>query len=157
MVSVIIAGHYRLELCKKRPGARSETKSTLMVLSHTASLLDKGFSSHHLPIGVVTNIIHIIQPWCVISVYPCQWLLGLLISSSEMWVWRKVLKTRKRLVCSIKYEVCWSKFCVKKYYCLCVCVCVCACVCMCVCVCVAKYFNCAVQMLWLVSNDLYAE
>ena len=44
------------------------------------------------------------------------------------------------------------------YVCVCVCVCVCECVCVYVCVCVCvKYFNCAVEILWLVLNDLRAE
>ena len=40
----------------------------------------------------------------------------LCIHCSEMWNWRKFLTTLKRLVCSKKYELCWSVFCGDKYF-----------------------------------------
>ena len=54
-------------------------------------------------------------------------------------------------------SVMWKYFGSVEIVCVCVCVCARARACVCVCVCVVKYSNCAVEIFWLVLNDLCAE
>ena len=68
----------------------------------------------------------------------------------------KILTTWKNLVCSIKYKVFWSKFCVEKYL-NCDKESLRFCRNMCDFVCVYVWNNCAVEILWLMLNDSCAE
>ena len=68
----------------------------------------------------------------------------------------KILTTWKRLVCFTKYKVFWSKFCVEKYF-NCDIEGLRFCRNMCDVVCVYVWNNCAVEILWLMLNDLCSE
>ena len=100
----------------------------------------------------------------LVEVRKKHWRRDFCTHCSETWIRRKLLTSWKRVVCSTECEVCWSKYCVKKYFNCAVEILwfdrnvkwffsfVCVCVCMCV-----KYVNCVVETLWLVLNDLCAE